>query len=370
MNITFRTDASLEIGTGHVMRCLTLARGLRNDGAECRFITRALPGHMANRIEAEGFEVVFLPAPDGSAPIAPPAHAAWAGVNWVQDAADTRAVLAGAPPDWLVVDHYAFDIRWEQAARPEGAKLMVIDDLADRAHECDLLLDQNLGRAASDYDGLVPDGCTRLIGPKYALLRSEFADMRPFVLAERQRRNFQNLLITMGGVDPQDATSRVLHALRGADLPEGLQISVIMGSNAPALEKVRTLAKGMSRPTEVLVDVTNMAERMANADLAIGAAGSTTWERCALGLPTIIVQIADNQIGIAQLLSAEGAALDPGSINALRFAPSLQAALVTACDPTLLYKMSQKAAMICDAKGCEKVISSLKRLMTKKELIA
>lgn len=356
MNITFRADASLTIGTGHVMRCLTLARALHAQGAECCFVTRALPGHLAAQIEAAGFGVTLLPAPAGPAPDTPPAHAAWAGVDWTTDAAETRAALENRP-DWLVMDHYAFDARWQRAARPEGTKLMVIDDLADRPHDCDLLLDQNLGHAADDYDGLVPEHCICLTGPRHALLRPEFAQARASALAERVGRGLRHLLITMGGVDPLDATSQVLRAVQGADLPEDLRITVVMGSRAPALDNVRALACDMARPTEVVVDVADMAARMASADLAIGAAGSTTWERCALGLPTVIVQIAENQAGIARALSDAGAALDPGPLNAPEFVQNLQAALAEA--PSQLGIMSDRAADICDGDGAARVVAKL-----------
>lgn len=356
MTIAFRADASLSIGTGHVMRCLTLARALRAQGATCRFVTRALPGHLAAQIDAAGFGVTLLPAPTGPAPDAPPAHAAWAGVDWTTDAAETRAAL-GNSPDWLVMDHYAFDARWQRAARPEGTKLMVIDDLADRPHDCDMLLDQNLGHDAHDYDGLVPEHCIFLTGPHHALLRPEFAQARASALAERVGRDLRHLLITMGGVDPLDATSQVLRAMQGADLPEDMCITLVMGSRAPALDHVRALARDMPRPTEIAVDVTDMAARMASADLAVGAAGSTTWERCALGLPTIIVQIADNQAGIARALRDAGAALDPGPLNAPEFARNLQAALAEA--PSQLSVMSGRAADICDGDGAARVVAKL-----------
>jgi len=361
MEIAFRADASLEIGTGHVMRCLTLARSLRETGVACQFITRSLPGHMGDRIADEGFDLTLLPAPRGPAPDGPPAHARWAGVDWEQDAAETRAVL-GAAPDWLVIDHYAFDARWQRATCPAGTKLMVIDDLADRPHVCDLLLDQNLGHDPRNYDGLVPDDCTRLIGPSYALLRPEFAEARGEALAARESRGLKHLMISMGGIDAVDATSVVLDALRGAPLPEGLQISVIMGGRAPTLEKVRALAKIMPRRTEVSVDVDDMATRMAAADLAIGAGGATTWERCSLGLPSIIVEIADNQAGVAQTLSAAGAALDPGSVLAPDFVRKLLAVLAAATIPARLGMMTEKAASICDGGGCNKVAAHLLRL--------
>ena len=361
MKITFRTDASLEIGTGHVMRCLTLARALQGAGAACSFITRALPGNLADRIADEGFDVTLLPGPQGMIPQGPPTHAHWAGVNWAEDAAETRAALRKAP-DWLVMDHYAFDARWQKAACPEDTRLMVIDDLSDRPHVCDLLLDQNLGHEAHDYDGLVPEACTRLIGPQYALLRPEFGEARAGALAAREGRGLKRLMISMGGVDAADATSVLLNALRDASLPEGMKISVIMGGQAPALEKVRTLARDMPCRTEVVVDVSDMAVRMADADLAIGAGGSTTWERCALGLPSIIVETADNQAGIAAALARAGAGFAPGALHAPCFARALCAALIEAGDPARLAAMSEAAAEICDGDGVGRVAARLLKI--------
>ncbi len=364
MRLAFRTDASLQIGTGHVMRCLTLARHMRNAGAECRFISRDLPGHLGARITAEGFALTLLPPPAGPPPTAPPAHAPWAGVHWAQDADETHKALSAQPADWLVMDHYAFGADWQRRARPKATQLLVIDDLADRPHACDVLLDQNLGRNAADYDGLIPAGTTCLIGPAYALLRPEFAALRKPALAGRAGRGLHEVLITMGGVDAADATSVVLRALRGATLPQGLTITVVMGATAPALAQVQTLAASMPCPTQVVVDVPDMAARMAKADLAIGAAGSTTWERCCLGLPSIIVQIADNQAGIAQAITAAGAALNPGPLNAAGFAQNLRSAL--ACAEQGLITLSQNAAAICDGDGAARVARGLMPLKVRK----
>ena len=358
MKIAFRTDASLEIGTGHVMRCLTLARALRGAGAVCHFVTRAHPGHMGARIAAEGFDVTLLPAPQGTMPKGPPVHARWAGVDWAEDASETRAALENTP-DWLVMDHYAFDARWQRAACPAHTRRMVIDDLADRPHDCDLLLDQNLGHGAGDYDGLVPDRCTRLMGPRHALLRPEFAEARAGALAARAGRGLKHLMISMGGIDAVDATSTVLSALRDAPLPNGLRISVIMGAGAPALETVRALAQTMPRPTEVVVDVDDIAARMAAADLAIGAGGGTTWERCCLGLPSIIVETAENQSGIADAMSCAGAGIAPGALNAPGFARTLGEAVAEAAAPVRLEALSQTAAGICDGDGAGRVMAGL-----------
>jgi|TARA_A100000171_G_C2137667_1_gene151702 UDP-2,4-diacetamido-2,4,6-trideoxy-beta-L-altropyranose hydrolase len=360
MNVAFRVDASIQIGTGHVMRCLTLAHALRHCGALCSFITRALPGHLADFIRSKGFDVTLLSVPQKNAKIENvPPHASWAEVNWEQDAAETRRALGTNSPDWLVVDHYAFDARWQTAVRTQTTKLMVIDDLADRPHNCDLLLDQNLGHSAADYTGLIPDNCELLIGPRYALLRPEFSDMRPSALSNRFGRGFRQLLITMGGVDQYDASSIILKSLRSFSMPKDLKIKVIMGSHAPALERVYALAQEMPWHTEVFVDTPYMANHMALSDLAICAAGGTTWERCCLGLPSIVIETAKNQAGIARELASVGAAEDSGPVENHSFPLVLKAALGKAATPTYLDAMSEKAARICDGDGAARVISAI-----------
>lgn len=312
--IVFRTDASLQIGTGHVMRSLTLADALRVAGAQCHFICREHPGNLIAQIRQRGFAVNVLPAAAEEFSIAELAvgaqasHAKWLGADWATDAAQTKVGIGATAVDWLIVDHYAIDARWEQALRPLCRKMMVIDDLADRQHDCDLLLDQNLGREVRDYTQLVPEGCAVLIGPHYALLRPEFAALREASLHRRAIPRFKHLLITMGGVDQNDATGKVLEALQDCPLPADLRITVVMGPHASWLERVQLLARQMRQPTEVKVNVDNMAQLMANSDLAIGAAGSTSWERCCLGLPSIICVLAENQQLIAHTLELAGAA--------------------------------------------------------------
>jgi len=186
---------------------------------------------------------------------------------------------------------------------------MVIDDLADRPHDCDLLLDQSLGREAADYAGLLPPAATPLIGPGYALLRPEFARLRAASLARRERPVLRKLLVTMGGVDKDNATGRVLDALASCTLPDAVEITVVMGPQAPWLSEVRAQAAAMPVPTKVLVGVRDMAALMAESDLAIGGGGMTSIERCVLGLPTIIVIQAENQIRQAKDLERAGAAV-------------------------------------------------------------
>tara|TARA_Y100000296_G_scaffold72861_1_gene89718 strand:- start:1167 stop:2258 length:1092 start_codon:yes stop_codon:yes gene_type:complete len=357
MKVYFRADASVVIGNGHIMRCLTLAQELRKRGAVCHFVTRAHQGHRADLIAQMGFELSLLSLPDGPAPASPPDHAAWAGVSWEQDLAESRAVIAES--DWLIVDHYAFDARWQQGLSNCVGRIMVIDDLADRPHAAALLLDQNFGREAKDYEGLVPDDCRILTGPRFALLRPEFAAQRERSLTRRQTPQMAHLMVSMGGTDAIDATSQVLRALKDADLAEALRISVVMGSRAPALERVRALAADMPWPTEVLVDVREMAALMTDADLAIGAGGSTTWERCCLGLPTIIVETATNQAGAVVAMEDAGAALGTGPFFASDFRERLIAALGRLISPDVNARISRASANLCAGNGAEFVAQVL-----------
>lgn len=297
------------------MRCLTLADALREQGAACTFVCREFPGNLIDVIRQRNYPVhPLLSVVSGAKPLpeadddAPLSHAAWLGATPREDARQTRTALGNALFDWLIVDHYGIDVRWERSLRPLCRGLMVVDDITDRKHDCDVLLNQNLGRRVADYDGLTPADCQICTGPEHALLRPEFAAWRPYSLARRTTSRLDRLLITMGGVDKDNATGMVLDALRNCPLPTACRISVVMGPHAPWLGQIRRQSIDMPWATEVLLNVGNMAELMANSDLAIGAAGSTTWERCALGLPSIIVALAENQRAISCALDAAGAA--------------------------------------------------------------
>jgi UDP-2,4-diacetamido-2,4,6-trideoxy-beta-L-altropyranose hydrolase len=357
MKVVFRTDASLQIGTGHVMRCLTLADALAAKGAQCEFICREHPGHLIAHIRGKGYTVHSLPM--GSEADANLAHSKWLGATQAQDAQACVPIVARLQPDWLVVDHYALDASWESVLAPQCRQVLVIDDLADRPHTCKLLLDQNFGRTAGDYRPLVPNDCTLLCGSSYALLRPEFVALRPYSLQRRAQPQLKQLLITMGGVDKDNITSQVLIALHNCPLPHDCEITVVMGATAPWLDKVQQQAQTMAWPTTVRVGVTNMAQLMADSDLAIGAAGATSWERCCLGLPTIILVLAENQLSVAQSLTSAGAAkLIELNENVIERLSAQLAQLVTALPE--LYFISAAASAIVDGLGVYAVSKLLK----------
>lgn len=359
MRIAFRADASLSIGTGHIRRCLTLAEALRSYGIKCYFLCREKPGDLIHQIKARGFQVFVLSTDqfcDATKEIGKPenTYLNWLGVTFQQDAEDCRSVLQHLNPDWLVVDHYALDIYWETLLRPLCGRLMVIDDLANREHNCDVLLDQNLGRVGSDYVHLVNKQCKLLVGPTYALLRPEFAKLRKKSLDRRANSAMKSLLITMGGVDADNATGQVLSALELADLPHDCQITIVMGEISPWLEQVRRQASKLPFNINVLVDVSDMAEQMAKADLAIGAAGCTAWERCCLGLPTLLVVLAENQRIVAQALKLNGSAESLGEPSDIEI--SLPAAIRQMGNHEKIQKMSLAARSVTDGLGVTRVL--------------
>lgn len=364
LKVVFRVDASLQIGSGHVMRCLTLATALKAAGLECHFICREHPGNLLDLIRDKGFKAYSLSLSDCAAgndsqhsQTAQAIHAHWLGTSQYKDAKDCVPILEVLKPDWLIVDHYALDAEWEISLQAYFIHLMVIDDLADRKHVCNLLLDQNLGREEQDYKGLVPVECQLLIGTQYALLRPEFARLRARSLERRCSPELQNILITMGGVDQHNATGAVLDALALCSLPVNCRINVVMGLNAPWIIDVKKFAASMPWPTEVLVNITDMAERMAAADIVIGAAGSTSWERCCLGVPTVLVVLAENQKSGASALLRSGSITLIGNVQEIPL--NLPSALSNLWHGNALLEMSQCAREVSDGCGVQRVIERI-----------
>jgi UDP-2,4-diacetamido-2,4,6-trideoxy-beta-L-altropyranose hydrolase len=360
MRVAIRADAATHIGIGHVMRCLTLANALKMKGAEVSFVCRPFAGHLGERIAAEGHELYLLPPPAQTIkPLDPkkiPPHATWLGESWETDLAQTQIALNGKQFDWLIVDHYSLDNRWENKMRKFASKIMVIDDLVDRKHDCDLLLDQTLGRNEGEYQHWVTENCTLLTGSKYALLRPEFVGLREYSLKRREKSEMKHLLICMGGVDQSNSTGQILDSLQTSLLPSYCRVTVVMGENAPWIDSVREQIKKMNWPTEIKVNVANMAQLMADSDLAIGAAGSTSWERCCLGLPTLMVILEKNQKDIGQALEREQAAI------LFSEACDIKKEINTLCQhPEKLDAMSLAATKITENYSLENVVKHMEQ---------
>lgn len=355
-----RADASIEMGTGHVMRCLTLASVLVGKGHNCHFICRDHPGNLANIIRDQGFDVTVLEQPSIFNEIGDDnalAHAAWLGCSQEQDAQQVTGVLKGLgfnTIDCLIVDHYALDITWESLLRIRVGRLMVIDDLFDRKHDCDILVNQNLGVSTHQYKHLVPSHCRILAGIQYAMLRPEFQRFRRLSLDNKSHSRPKQLLITMGGVDPDNYTGRILEKLKNCDCETLSKVVIILGETAPHKDAVVNLASSMSPNIEIKIGVRNMAEIMANSDIAFGAAGSTSWERCCLGLPTLLFVIADNQSDLAEVLEQHKAIIRADiNADAQKLCTSFQRLLV---DVDHYRATSRAAALICDGRGVDRVM--------------
>lgn len=305
-SVVFRADASRVIGSGHVMRCMTLADALHDRGAAVLFVCREHDGHLCDVIRARGFAVSRLPLRE-HVPIDEDglAHSAWLGGSWQDDAAGTRAAVEAwsRTPEWLVVDHYALDHRWQHTLRPLAGRLMVIDDLADRTHECDLLLDQNLvAQMDTRYADKVPQACGLLLGPGYALLQPIYAELRERTAP--RHGPVRRLFVFFGAGDRQDLTGRSLRAFLSMGRLD-IAVDVVLSPGSPHEDEIRRQFESWPN-IHIHSGLPALAPLMAAADLAIGAGGATSWERLCLGLPSIVITLADNQIPIAKELQARG----------------------------------------------------------------
>ncbi len=354
MNVVFRVDASNLMGTGHVMRCRTLASALQLRGAQIRFVTRKHPGHLAEVMTRDGFQVELLPDLVGGG--CETGYAGWLGVTQEEDALQTIAALKGLACDLLVVDHYALDSVWESLLRPHTSKIMVIDDLANRPHNCDMLLDQNYSLSGPErYRPLVQATCQLLLGPRYALLRPEYAQIRETMTP--RTGVVRRILIYMGGSDIPNMTEIALEALSTSRLQK-LEVDVVIGSNFIHRDKVVRFAK--SRPhTRVFGPQLHLANLMASADLAIGAGGATTWERLCMDLPSLVICTADNQIPATKATVSSGLIRFLGIAEHVTVEAIELAVLQEIVAAERIGKQRKGIAPVVDGKGAQRVAEIL-----------
>lgn len=362
MRVAFRADASQAIGSGHVMRCLALADALRGRGASVQFVCRQHAGNLSDLIEGRGYSVARLPAPDAVPPTLDPArqglaYAEWLGATWTDDARQTvQAVAADGTVDWMVVDHYGIDAAWESCARSTARRVLVIDDLADRRHDCDILVDQNLhDDPLPRYAGLVPASCVRLLGPAYALLRPEFAAARRVL--RRRSGEVRRVLVSFGGVDATNETAKAVAALLMMRGPR-IDVDVVVGAGNPHWADIEA-ACIRHEQLHFLFQPDSMARLMAVADLAIGASGVTTWERCCVGLPAIVVAVAANQVPIAEALARRGACLYLGESSVVSVQDVRAAVGACVSAPAQLRQMSAVGLDLTTGDGPDRVCEQM-----------
>lgn len=332
MNVLIRADSSSQMGLGHLMRCRSLARELLRNGHEVTFVCRELPGHQTGIIAAEGFATQVIP---------------WAGRDPAPEAidfSDTVDAINGGYYDRVVVDHYSLGRSWEAQMQAHCNRLVVIDDLANRSHSCDLLLDQNV-QIAGRYDSHAP-GAIKMLGPRYALLDRLFLQQHP-----RVRTGIDRILVFFGGGDTFDLTSQTIESLSATEFAH-LNLDVVVGPSHPRLKSIETLI--FNRGNAVLYPLQpSLAGLMNNADLSIGAGGSTNWERLYSGLPAIVVCVADNQIAPSEALAQAGLISYIGSYE--RISDVAQAVRDFLVSPDKLAGMSEAGPLSVDGYGALRV---------------
>jgi UDP-2,4-diacetamido-2,4,6-trideoxy-beta-L-altropyranose hydrolase len=340
MNLLFRTDASVQIGTGHVMRCLALAQAWQDAGGRAVFAMAETTPAVLARLAAESCEVLSVSS----------------GVATEEDARQTIAFAREKSADWIVVDGYRFTADYQHALKAAGRKVLFIDDYGQAGHYfADLVLNQNVIADERLYANREPYS-RLLLGPRYCLLRREFSAWRswkrevPLVCSR--------VLVTMGGSDPGNLTARVIQTLRLANL-EQIDVTIVVGGSNPHFDMLPACAAESGLRTTVLQDAANVAELMAAADVAVSAAGSTCWELCLMGLPALLIDAADNQTALAEELDRRGCAVHAGSnhVSPERIATELKRMLDS---QELRQSLAQRSRELVDGDGARRVVSVLR----------
>jgi len=344
--VVFRADASYQIGSGHIMRCLTLAEGLRKKGYVCVFVCQKTPGHLFDLIRKKKFQCHEMKSK--SRQISPEEDAK----NMVKiseyNSWDVR---------WVIVDHYQLGLGWEKTIKNyyASAKLLVIDDYLNRSHFCDLFLNQNI--FSSKPKTKINASAPKLLGPQYVLLRSEFLKVSKKL---KNNSSFPQILIFFGGTDPTHETEKILKAIIKQKI-NNIGFKVVVGKNNPRYQKIKALCKKIKN-AHYDYQTDQMAKTMAQCDLAVGAGGTTSWERAYLGLPTLIVTVAKNQDDIAKNLAKMGAVIYLGSHQRVTGEKMVNAFIKIISSRSQLLSMQKKSKTLVDGLGVLRVIKAMQRI--------
>ena len=352
MRVAFRADASLQIGAGHVVRCKTLADELHNRGAEVRFVCSGLSGNLVRLLEEAGYQAIILRSGLESPDDALAGSAVGAKAQSV-DAMQTIHELAQFEVDWLVVDHYQLDAEWESLLRPHARHLLVIDDLADRKHDCDALVDPTYGETAERYEGLVSTDTNCMCGSQYALLRPQFLAHRPTCAKSIPQMQEMRLHVFFGSTDLANHTRRFSDLLL-RDFA-GLQISAVVGRDYGFQDQLRALSEAHRGRFSWQSDVRDMAASMAACHVAFGAPGGATWERAALGLPAVYLTVSSSQEKILERLDANGLCSYLGAADQITDDAFLEGMRAFLTDAKSLEDMGARGLQAIDAKGVQRI---------------
>ena len=363
--VAFRVDANDTIGSGHLMRCLSLAEALKEQDVHSIFISAQLPSILEKALDDAGCVVEYIDSNSDSDVVGPYSHSAWLGTPQEMDAEYTKeAVLKicdakNACLLAMVVDHYGIGAPWESILG-ELAPVLAIDDLCDRRHSSQFLLDQTLGRRAEEYEALCSKDSIILTGTDYAILRREFSLASPAAIPERlSRQSAQRVLITLGAADVGNITDLILRAVELIEQP--LEVKVIAGVLNQNFHSLTKQAVRSNHKIDVFRSSNDMSGLMRWADICIGAGGTSSWERCALGLPAINILLADNQIMVNKSLGDFGVAVNFGALSGDRVKELARNVSELIGDQKQLCRMSERAFALCDGLGARRVAEILIR---------
>ena len=350
MKILIRADANSIIGTGHLSRMLALCETASKMGHLCCFVICVPSRDVKQKIQNAEHRIFEISSKGNSKKNGEETLSRI--IFQEHDAQQTALAIKWFEPTWVIVDHYGLDFEWYQTINAYCENIMTVDDLANRSLGCDVILNQNLGISPTQYSGLLKENCEVLLGPRFALLRDEFSNWRDISVSRRINPIVKNVLITMGGSDYSNITLSVLKILSDSANSMHCRFTVVTGVSYIHGSNLKAFCEKSKLKIKLLSDIQNMAEVMAEADLCIGAGGSTSWERCCLGLPTIAISIANNQDAITDELHNNRLAVK-ANLNDLR----VKFDRFFMEDGTLLLKkLTDGSKKICDGKGAFRVI--------------
>lgn len=337
------------------MRCLTLADALRQRGVDCRFVCREHGGHLLDLIQERGHRAIALPTGKNPFPESSSIYTTWIGADVITDAEETLAALAGESVDWMIVDHYGIDALWERYVKAVCGKMMVIDDLANRSHNCDLLVDQNLvANSQSRYSGRLPDHCSVLLGPRYAMLAPVYAELHQ--RAVPRGKGIGRVMVYFGGADAENLTGKTISAFLAIGRKD-VGIDVVVNPQSPHLDSIRRQTAGIGW-IRLHLFLPSLSDLMNLADVSIGAGGMTTWERCCLGVPSYVITLADNQTAGAMELDRLGVIRWLGAADALSIEDLSKAFSEMLSKPSHA-ELSKRGLTLVDGLGCSRIIDCL-----------
>lgn len=342
-NLVFRTDSGNGIGWGHTMRCFALAQKFKEKNHHVSFIVRKHPNNISDLLKEQDFDIFYLKEKN---------------YYWKNDALQTKKIIERiGNVDWLIVDNYRLDIRWEKFLKSYVKKLMIIDDMTLRIHECDLLLDQNYYKNSKIYNKFIPKKCKLLIGPKFALLRKDFYQKRKKLKARNGQIN--KILVSLGGTDNTNETIKIMNGINELNNKK-INVDLLMTNSN---KKHTKFQKTFSKFSNITIHHKNfnMAELMKQADLSIGAGGSSTWERCCLGLPSIVSITAKNQIQLTKEMEKKGCIINLGMSK--KILSKNYTDTINNLNKSALSQMSKNGLKLVDGKGTSRVTKEMLNLL-------